>query len=472
MTQTDKEIKEKKPGKIGSFIARATEKSMRIWNYCASDVWNDSRQNWMVSTIKVINLSVRSFLNGDLQTKSCAMTYRTLLAIVPALALICAIGRGFGLQDVIMEQMIRQMPSQAGLLRAAFGFVDNYLSQASGGIFVGVGIIFLLWTVISLIQNIETAFNAILQVPKPRSYWRMVTDYLAIILVLPILLILSNGITLFMSSSLKSLLPYEFMMPAIELLFDLVGLVFTWLFFTGTYMLVPNTKVKFKSAIIPGILIGTAYQVLQWLFISGQLYVAKYNAIYGSFSFLPLFLLWMQLVWLFTLTGGVLVYAIQNIGEYNYGDNIRNISDDYRYQTTTAVMAIIAQRFDRSLPPMTIARLGQQYRLPVNLITPEIERLHSLGLVNFIECGRQENNERKVQPAVNCANLTVADLTERLANFGAKDFIPEYKHNYSNVIQAFSKIQHTIKASDAQVRLLDIPIKHETNTSNHKTKSK
>ena len=180
----------------------------------------------------------------------------------------------------------------------------------------------------------------------------------------------------------------------------------------------------------------------------------------------------MQLVWLFTLTGGVLVYAIQNIGEYNYGDNIRNISDDYRYQTTTAIMAIIAQRFDRSLPPMTIAQLGQQYRLPVNLITPEIERLHSLGLVNFIECGRQENNERKVQPAVNCANLTVADLTERLANFGAKDFIPESKHNYSYVIQAFSKIQHTVKVSEAQVRLLDIPIKHETNTSNHKTKSK
>lgn len=445
------------------FFTRIADYASRQINYCMSGVWNDPRQNWRINTIKVVNLSIRSFLNGDLQSKSCAMTYRTLLAIVPALALVCAIGRGFGLQDVIMEQMIKQLPSQAQLLKTAFGFVDTYLSQASGGVFVGVGVVFLLWTIISLIRSIELAFNAIWQVPKNRSYWRMTTDYLAIMLVLPILLICSNGITIFMSGSLKTLLPYDFMQPAIEMLFDFLGLVITWLFFTGTYMLVPNTKVKFRNAIIPGILIGTACQILQWLFIGGQLYVAKYNAIYGSFSFLPLFLIWMQFVWLFTLTGGVLCYAIQNIGEYNYGDNIRTISDSYRYQTTITVMTIIAQRFQQSLPAMNLSELGQNYRLPVNLINPEVERLRAVGLINFIEGEDKETNERKVQPAVNVGNLTLADVADRLYNYGTENFIQDFTSNYNPIEKIFQSIRNAARSQAEKTLLIDIPIKHPTN---------
>ncbi len=461
--------KNKDMNRIRSFFVRMTDKAKRVWEFCANGVWDDPRQNLKISTIKVLNLSVRSFLNGDLQTKSCAMTYRTLLAIVPALALICAIGRGFGLQDVIMEQMIKQIPSQAQLLETSFGFVDKYLSQASGGIFVGVGVVFLFWTIISLIRSIEMAFNAIWQVPKGRSYWRMMTDYLAIIIVLPILLICSNGITLFMSSSLKTLLPYEFMQPAIELLFDFIGLVMTWLFFAATYMLVPNTKVKFRNAIIPGVLIGTAYQILQWLFISGQLYVAKYNAIYGSFSFLPLFLIWMQFVWLFTLTGGVLCYAIQNIGEYNYGDNIRRISDTYRYQTTLTVMTIIAQRFQKSMEAMNLKEIGQHYRLPVNLITPELERLRAVGLVNFIEGEEKENNDRKVQPAVQVSEMTVSEVIDRLSNYGAENFIPEFSQNFRSVENAVAEIISAANEKGESIKLVDIPIHH---VSRQKTDNK
>ena len=255
---------------------------MHFIKYCQSDVWNDTRSNWKVNTIKVINLSTRSFLNGDLQTKACSLAFRTLLAIVPALALVCAIGRGFGLQQVLMDQLISHLPSQAQLLRTAFSFVDSYLDQASGGLFVGVGILFLFWTLISLLRNIELTFNNIWQVPKGRSIWRMVTDYLAILIVLPVLLACSSGISIFMSTSLSRLLPFSFMQPAIEVLFDFVGLLITWLFFAGTYMLIPNTKVRFRNAIIPGILVGTSEQVLQWKYLSGQRNVAKYNDIYES----------------------------------------------------------------------------------------------------------------------------------------------------------------------------------------------
>ncbi len=439
--------------------ARHTMRKVRHFiRYYQSDVWNDTRSNWKVNTIKVINLSTRSFLNGDLQTKACSLAFRTLLAIVPALALVCAIGRGFGLQQVLMDQLISHLPSQAQLLRTAFSFVDSYLNQASGGIFVGVGILFLFWTLISLLRNIELTFNNIWQVSKGRSIWRMVTDYLAILIVLPVLLACSSGISIFMSTSLSMLLPFSFMQPAIEVLFDFVGMIITWLFFAGTYMLIPNTKVRFKNAIIPGILVGTSVQVLQWLFLSGQLYVAKYNAIYGSFSFLPLFLIWMQLVWLFTLIGGVLCYAMQNISEYNFGSNISNISASYRRRTTIAVMTIIARRFEKGMPSMTISQLATHYRLPVNLITPEIERLKELHLLNFVDAPGMEQNERPIQPAIDISNLTVGELIDRLETCGSSDFIPNFAKDYSSITEITDKIAEAARNEGDRTKLVDIDI--------------
>lgn len=397
-------------------------------------------------------------MNSDLQTKACAMTFRTMLAIVPALALICAIGRGFGLQDLLMDQLIKQIPSQAQTLQTAFGFVDAYLNEASGGIFVGVGIVFLLWTLISLIRNIELTFNDIWQVPKGRSIWRMTTDYMAIMLVLPVLLVCASGISIFMSSSLARLLPLGFTQPMMELMFDFIGIALSWLFFAGTYMLIPNTKVRFRNAIVPGILVGTACQILQWLFLNGQLYVAKYNAIYGSFSFLPLFLIWLQLVWLFTLTGGVLCYAIQNRGEYNYGDKIRDISESYRCRTTIAIMTIIAKRFDRGLPSLTSIQLATRYKMPVNLISLEINRLKDIGLVNFVDSPEKELNERPIQPAIDVSRLTVGTLVTKLNEYGSDNFIPEFHTSYKPIEDLWKHVSEAARRQGDVKRLIDIDI--------------
>ena len=234
-----------------------------------------------------------------------------MLAVVPALALILAIGRGFGLQEVLENELIDSFESQRDVLVKAFDFVDSYLSQSSEGIFVGVGIAMLLWTLISILGSVEQAFNDIWGVKNGRSIWRKLTDYLAIFLILPVLMICASGITVFVSANLQQLLPFDFVTPLLKWLLDFASLVFIWLFFTGVYMLIPNTKVKFKNAFVAGMFAGTGFMILQWLFITGQIYVSKYNAIYGSFAFLPLLLIWLQLVWVISLAGGVICYASQ-----------------------------------------------------------------------------------------------------------------------------------------------------------------
>ncbi len=141
------------------------------------------------------------------------------------------------------------------------------------------------------------------------------------------------------------------MTPLISWLLDSMGVVLTWLFFTGVYMLLPNTKVKFKNAIVAGILSGTAFIILQFLFVSGQLYVSKYNAIYGSFSFLPLLMIWLQLVWVITLAGAVVCFSAQNIFRYSFATQISQISFDYRRKILMAVLIVIARDFKNRMTP-------------------------------------------------------------------------------------------------------------------------
>ena len=126
------------------------QRIQRNMRYCISGVWNDTRKLWSVQTLKVINLSVRAFMDRDLQTQACALTYRTVLAIVPALAMLFAIARGFGFQNLLQSELFRYFPAQRKALESALTYVDNYLSQASQGIFVGIGLVFLLWTLVSL----------------------------------------------------------------------------------------------------------------------------------------------------------------------------------------------------------------------------------------------------------------------------------------------------------------------------------
>lgn len=454
-----------------SRISMLINRCIDIWNYCTSGVWNDSRKTWQVNLLKTINLSVSSFLSHDLQSRACALTYRTLLALVPALALLLAIGRGFGLQQILQDQLIKYFPSQHTVLNAAFGFVDSYLKEASGGVFVGIGIVFLLWTLISLLSSVEDCFNNIWQIVRGRLFWRKVTDYLAIFLILPVIMICASGLQLFMTTSLKTLLPYDFIDSALPVLLDCLSIVLTWLFFAGSYMLIPNTKVKPIPAIIAGVAVGSAYQILQWLFVSGQMYVAKYNAIYGSFSFLPLLLLWLQLVWLFTLIGGVLCYASQNISEYNFSEKIDRISTNYRLQIAIVIMGIISKRFYEEKQPVSASEISQTYAIPINLVRPLVAKLNAAKLVNYLQSEDNDLTNHPLQPALEITDLTVGEVADRLFNTGESGFIEEFNSRFPEIAAIASKYLNIMKTSSDTpiIRLMETEIPTSQPTVNQTT---
>lgn len=423
--------------------------------YCWSGVWRDASGSMKVKILKTLNLSVRTFMDTDLQSRSAALTYRTLLAIVPAFALLFAIGRGFNLQDLIASQLYKFFPAQHRALETAMSFVDSYLKEASQGVFVGVGIVFLLWTLISLLSHIEDSFNSLWGVKQGRNFYRKVTDYTAICLLVPILMVCSAGINIFMGTMFNTLLGNTPLSPLLSVILDCAPFILTCIAFTLSFLLIPNTTVKLKYAAISGLVSGIAFQIIQVLFISGQVYVAKYNAIYGSFSFLPLLLIWLQLSWLILLFGCTLTFSMQNIFHFAFTEDIKDISPLYMKKIMVITAAIVASRFRNGETPMTVGQISAHYSLPIRTLTDIIERFHDAGIVYYVLLDKEQKG---IVPAVNLDTYTVGDLLETIDTNGKRDFIPMFEEKYKKAIELMDCMAENEYNIASKILLAHVPV--------------
>lgn len=436
---------------ISSLYSHIVDWFNRTWLYCKTGVWEERRDSLKIKIVKTISLTVKTFLSSDLQSKACAMTYRSLLAIVPTLALLFAIGTGFGFRDTIQNELFRMFPAQHQALKVSFSFVDSCLAQASEGIFVGVGIVFLLWTVISLLDSVEESFNQIWSVKSERSLVRKISDYIAICIILPVLMICSSGVQIFMSNTVQNLFPYDFISPIIGFGFDCLSVIFAWFFFAGAYMLIPNTKVQFTNAFIAGILAGSAFHLLQWLFVSGQIYVSKYNAIYGSFSFLPLLLIWMQLSWLITLAGALICCSSQNIYMFSFERQTDHISLNYNRKVCISVLTVILHRFKDGLPPLNVKELSTEFGIPPRLTESVASRLLACGLIIKVAPDTSDSSDDSpLLPAMSLDHYRLGEIMSILDRYGESDFISDLNSAFSPLIEICDSLsRQIIKSADS-----------------------
>ena len=325
---------------------------------------------------------------------------------------------------------------------AILSFVDSYLSQTKGGVFIGIGLVMLLWTVINLVSNIEITFNRIWEVKKARSMYRKITDYFSMFLLMPILIVVSGGLSIFMSTMLKQMDDFVLLAPIMKFMIRLIPFVLTWLMFTGLYIFMPNTKVKFKHALIAGVLAGTAYQAFQYLYISSQLGVSKYNAIYGSFAALPLFLLWLQISWTICLFGAELAYAGQNIQSFSFDQDTRNISRRYRDFISILIMSLIAKQFEKNEPPYTAAQISEEHQIPIRLTNQVVTDAKS--------------EEIGYQPSMDINQLNVAILLDRLDTYGSENFKIDKDEEFSDEWKVLTESREEYYKKASKVLLKDL----------------
>lgn len=401
-------------------------RSKMIWKFLTYEIWRITEhevsavRHFFFLALKSLILSFRFFFRDALQQKASALTYNTLLAIVPLLAILLSISRGFGIQELIEQQLLEYFPAQREIIIDSFGVVENYLRKTNSTVLIGFGMIFLMWTIITLITNIEVVFNNIWQVHSSRNLLRKVTDYLSIFLVIPLMILLSSALSIFVTTSIN--LPYfQFILgPLLIVVMKIAPYVITCLIFTAIYMLIPNTRVRFINALVAGVVAGVAFQLFQYFYISGQLWVARYNAIYGSFAALPLLLLWIQLSWLICLYGAELAYASQNVRSYDFEHDSQNISRRYSDFLTLLIATLVVKQFYNQSPPLGVEEISNTYHIPSKLTARILCKLTELGILNEVVAPNEKYHAW--QPAMDIHKITVGLIITRIDQDGSEDF--------------------------------------------------
>lgn len=432
-----------------------------LWKFLTYDIWRITENEVTKTTyaiyniIKTIYICITRFAKDRVANKAAALTYSTLLAIVPILAILFAIARGFGFDNLMESQVAKGLGGQNETTQMLLQFVNSYLSQTKSGIFIGIGLIMLLWSVVNLISNMEITFNRIWQVNKARSMYRKITDYFSMLLLIPVLIVVSGGLSIFMSTTIRHMEDFALLAPIGKFLIHLIPYVLTWCMFTALYVFMPNTKVQLKHALIAGIIAGTAYQAFQYLYINSQLWVSRYNAIYGSFAALPLFLLWLQISWTICLFGVELTYAGQNIRKFSFDTDTRNVSHRYREFIAILIMSVIAKRFDKNEQPYTAQEISEEYQIPIRLTQQTLYELQEINLIHEV-ANDTKSEDIAYQPSMDISKLNVSILLDRLDSQGSENFKVDKEKKFNDEWEVLMKAKEEYYKSAAKVLIKDL----------------
>ncbi|MBR1446778.1 MAG: YihY/virulence factor BrkB family protein [Alloprevotella sp.] len=397
----------------------------RLITFLRHDLWLPAHQRiarLFRDSLRRLYLSVLLFLRERMQFRASALTYSLLFAFVPLLAIVFAIAKGFGLNEYLETQIRAQFASQPQVAEMLLGFVERYLVRAQGGVFLGFGILLLLWTLYSLTSDVEATFNQIWQVRKDRSLSRRVTDYAALIFLLPVFLVLSLGLSIFLEGFVASL-PHVFLLhTSLLTLLRLVPYLLMVLFTTGLYLFIPNTRVSVRSAFVAGLPAGLLLQGLMNLYVYLQMILTGYNAIYGSFAALPLMMLLMQIGWYILLFGACLAYADQHIGRFYYGrDNIA-LSPAASDHCCLQAMQAVCKAYAEERPPFSLGSLTRELRVPEPVGVQTAARLVEAGLLSEY-ADTASADETRYLPAFDIHRITSERVLRAL--HGAGEQLPE-----------------------------------------------
>ncbi|MBO4800935.1 MAG: YihY/virulence factor BrkB family protein [Bacteroidaceae bacterium] len=357
-------------------------------------------------SVRRLFMAVELFINGNLSSHAAALTYSSVLGAVPILAIVFAVSRGFGFERIIQEKLAENVRFTPEMSQMLMDFINSYLERAKGGVFIGVGLVMLFYTLINLISNIETSFNTIWRVNTSRNIYRRVVDYISIFFLLPIVIVVTSGLQIFLMGIGNFLPSFTFVSDSIELLVQLTPLALSCLAFILLYKLMPNTDVRWSATIVPGLLAGLAFQVLQWFYIHSQLWISTYNAVYGSFAAIPLFMLWLQLSWTICLFGGQLSYAHQMEADFAFEKAAPHLSRAAHDRVAQDIVHRLCEAFDRG-EAMSAAQLATEARLPLSLVNSILYELtadETRPLVNEVLRGKRSTPY--FQPAMNTDLLT------------------------------------------------------------------
>jgi membrane protein len=368
---------------------------------------------------RTVVLAVREFRADNCALRASALTFYTVLSVVPVLTMAIAIARGFGLEDLVRRHIWASLGNQTALVEQALNFAQSLLKSTTSGLVAGVGVVLLLWSVISALGSIEVAFNQIWEVGHLRRLSRRIADYLVIVLVGTVLWLVSVGLAVAIQSQLGQLgrwLPGPNLTLLVALLLRLLRFALIWLLFAGAYVILPNTRVRLAAGMFGGLWGTIIYHLVEWIYVSFQVGVASYSAIYGGFAALPLFLVWVQVTWMVVLFGAELAFARDNAETYGYGPDHARLSVRVRRLVQLQTLHRLVQAFSRGEGALSSDRLAGSIEVPIRLMRKLLREMVSAGLVNRVLAA--DERRTAYQPARAVEDLTIAAALAALDRAG------------------------------------------------------
>jgi membrane protein len=445
-------------------MSRITE-WVRAWiKYVTEDIWHlplsdlPRHRSFIVREIRILVLAFRGFNEDKIQLRASALTFYTLLSIVPIAAIAFGVAKGFGFDQRLEAEIIKAFTGHETVMVYVLQMARGFLAETSG-VFIGVvGLVILMWSVMQVLDNIERSFNHIWQIRKSRPWLRKFADYISFMIFGPVFLILASSFTVYVSTMIDNISRdrdvIETIKPAIVFLLRFAPYFFLWIFFTFLYIVMPNTRVRFKSALVAGVMAGTMFQIIQYLYIHFQVGVTKYNAIYGSFAAFPLFIIWMQASWLVVLLGAELSFANQNVNKYEFESDSLNISHSQRKILSLMLMNIIAKRFASGAPPLSAVEMAQSMQIPVRIARELLYQLSEAGLITEISI--EAPRERYYQPAVDIRLLRISYIISRLELMGSADVPVARNDQYKKIVGLISGFDEKMKESEGDRLISEI----------------
>lgn len=341
-----------------------------------------------------------------------ALTFYTLISIVPILAVIFAVVKGFGMLEPLIESLYGLLPHQPEFVDYVVDFANRALANTHSGVVAAVGIAMLFVSVAGVFNSIENAFNHIWEVKSSRSISKYPV-YITIVVVLPLLWAGVSGIsTLFVDA-------FRIDSQTLGWLSKAVSLVAVWLAFALLYYTIPNTSVRFSKALVAALVAGTAFLAFQWGYVYLQKMMTSYNAIYGSFAALPLFLLWVRYSWTILLFGAEFSFAYQNMDRFTEESEYMRIDFDSRCKIAVAAMTFVVWRFADGRGAVRISEIKRTLDLPTRIVNSVVGML--VDARQLVELPPREKTEEACYlPARDSGSFTVFSVMESLTKVGTK----------------------------------------------------
>ncbi len=330
-----------------------------------------------------------------------SLCYYTVLSMIPIFAILFSIGTWLGLGEYLLKQIDSHSPIKGEAIELILTFTDNLLTNARSGVLAGLGFLFLIWSLISMFSIIEKAFNDIWDIDATRSFVRKISDYLTFFILLPTLILVSNASSLLIQNDfLSKILPY----------FSVL------LFFMALFMVMPNTEVKWLPAFVASFFTSVMFSIFQYAFIYLQVLINAYNMIYGSFSVIFIFLIWLRIAWFLIILGAHLSYLLQNRDINLYCDSlsIDEINFQSKFSLAVHLLAVMVRRYQKEESLVTRAELTARFH---NVIAIDgVLRILKKG--NFILEGKNEKQEKVYSLAKNIEKTRLEEVYFVISSYG------------------------------------------------------